>query len=371
MTAMWETEHLHSAFDASVFEGSGQDRMNAVIRQFTDAMEANNRLSTALAAYRLEKTMHKDPGNALAYSRRVIEQTHGVFSPTNAASVFKNPIMKGIMQFRQQPMNLAIMMYRNIGKSLPEKLGGAGDNEARWTLAYQLATAAALGGMGGMPMDLPKLVGLAGQAAGGPAPSDWDDKFYRTLESNLGPDAAKLIHDGIPGMMGPYGPSLGHRTGFDAGFLFAEPKSDRPDDLYAYAAKSLAGASVGMGFEWLQALHDAEQGDYERAGEGVLPGTLKDMFKAYRLATEGQMAGKAQVTEPGSVGDVIQQLLGFSGVEREQKLAGHFALQKAMKAQQSVSDQLKAKRSHEKSVLGVKIPKKQAALGEEYENAYQ
>ena len=368
---MWETEHLHSAFDASVFEGSGQDRMNAVIRQFTDAMEANNRLSTALNAYRLEKSMHKDPGNALAYSRRVIEQTHGVFSPTNAASVFKNPIIRPIMQFRQQPMNLAIMMYRNMGKALPEKLGGSGDNEARWTLAYQLGTAAALGGMGGMPMDLPKLVGLGTQAMGGPAPSDWDDKFYRTLESNLGPTAAKLIHDGIPGMMGPYGPSLGHRTGYDAGFIFGEPKSNSAGDELAFIAKQLAGASVGMGMDWLDALHYAEQGEWGRAGENLMPGSLRDFAKAYRNATEGQMAGKEQVSPP-SFGKELLQSLGFSDVKTERLLTGHYALQKAVKTQETVQDQLKAKHaSREKSVLGVKVPKKEHALGDEYESAYQ
>jgi hypothetical protein len=375
MMRMWETEHLHSAFDASVFSGGGLDRTNAVVRQFTDAMEANNRLSTALNAYRLERDMHKDPANALAYSRRVIEQTHGVFSPTNAATIFKNPIIRPIMQFRQQPMNLAIMMYRNIAKSLPEKWGGDADNEARWTLAYQLGTAAALGGMGGMPMDLPKLVGLAGQAVGGPSPADWDDKFYRTMVDLGGETTAKAIHDGIPGMMGPFGPSLGHRTGFDAGFLFGEPKSDNVDDLYAYFAKSLAGASVGMGFDWLNALHQAEQGNFERAAEGVLPGSLKDFMKAYRLGTQGQMAGKQQVTPP-SFGDELLQILGFSGVEREQKLAGHFALQKALKAQQAEQAQtkgaqLKAKHAAKQSVLGVPVTAKERAIAQEYQRAYQ
>lgn len=371
---MWETEHLHSAFDASVFSGAGIDRTNAIVRQFTDAMEANNRLSTALNAYRLEKAMHKDPANALAYSRRIIEQTHGVFSPTNAATVFKNPIIRPIMQFRQQPMNLAIMMYRNIAKSLPEKLGGDADNEARWTLAYQLGTAAALGGMGGMPMDLPKLAGLAGQAVGGPSPSDWDDKFYRTLVEYLGKNGADLIHDGLPGIMGPYGPSLGHRTGFDAGFLFGEPKSDSPDDIFNYTAKSLAGASVGMGLDWMNALHNAEQGNWERAGEYLMPGSLKDMFKTYRNATEGSMAGKQQVA-PASFGDEVLQMLGFSGVQREQQMAGHFAFQKRIKADQAAQAatkgaQLKAKHQG-RTTLGVRVSRGEEATAREYEDAYQ
>ena len=168
MMRMWETEHLHSAFDASVFSGGGMDRTNAIVKQFTDAMEANNRLSTALNAFRLERDTHKDLPNALSYARRVIEQTHGVFSPTNAASVFKNPIMRPIMQFRQQPMNLAIMMYRNIARSLPEKWGGDANNEARWTLAYQLGTAAALG-RHGRHADGPAQAGRARRASRGRA----------------------------------------------------------------------------------------------------------------------------------------------------------------------------------------------------------
>jgi hypothetical protein len=369
LNKMWDTQHLHSAYDASVFSGSGPDRANAVIRQFTDAMEANNRLSTALNAYRLEKAMH--PDNALPYARRVIEETHGVFSPTNTASVFKNPIIRPIMQFRQQPMNLALMMYRNIFKALPESMGGAADSEARWTLAYQLGTAAALGGMGGMPMDLPKLAGIAGQALGGPSPSDWADKEQRLLTGLLGETGANVINEGLPGMMGPFGPSLGHRTGFDAGFLFGEPSSERPDDMLSYGAKMAAGATGGMAIDWLTAIQNMEKGEYERAAEGVLPGSLKDFAKSYRLATEGSVAGSKEI-RPASYGDALLQFLGFAGVERERQMAGHYALQKAIKDQpQTKGEQLKAKHQQKQSVLGVGISKKNASLASEYGSAYQ
>ena len=371
LNKMWDTQHLHSAYDASVFSGSGPDRANAVIRQFTDAMEANNRLSTALTAYRLEKGMHGDSDGALAYARRVIEETHGVFSPTNTASIFKNPIIRPIMQFRQQPMNLALMMYRNIFKALPEKMGGAADSEARWTLAYQLGTAAALGGMGGMPMDLPKLAGIAGQALGGPSPSDWADKEQRLLTGLLGETGANVINEGLPGMMGPFGPSLGHRTGFDAGFLFGEPSSERPDDMLSYGAKIAAGATGGMAIDWLTAIQNMEKGEYERAAEGVLPGSLKDFAKSYRLATEGSMAGNKEI-RPASYGDALLQFLGFAGVERERQMAGHYALQKAIKDQpQTKSEQLKAKHQQKQSVLGVGVSKKNASLASEYSSAYQ
>jgi hypothetical protein len=365
LNKMWDTQHLHSAYDASVFEGSGMDRANAAMKQFTDAMEANNRLSTALNAYRLEKAMHGDKAQALSYSRRVIEETHGLFSPTNAASAFKNPIVRAALQFRQQPMNLAIMMYRNIAKA------ATGDAEARWTLAYQLGTAAALGGMGGMPMDLPKLAGLAGQALGGPSPDDWADRTHRFLVSVAGETVANGIENGIPGMMGPFGPSLGHRTGFDAGFLFGSPNSERPDDMLSYAAKMAIGATGGMAVDWLNAVHQMEQGNYERASEGVLPGSLKDFAKAYRLATEGTMAGKQQV-RPASYGEALLQALGFSSVEREQALAGHMALQKAIKAQPLTrGEQLKQAHRAKQTVLGVPVTARDRALAQEYQRAYQ
>lgn len=363
---MRETQHLHSAFDASVFEGGGMDRANAVMRQFTDAMEANNRLSTALAAYRLESKAH-GAERGLEYARRVIEESHGVFSPTNTAPMFKNPIIKAAMQFRQQPMNLALMMYRNIGKA------ATGDSEARWALSYQLGTAAMLGGLGGMPMDLPKLAGLASQAVGGPAPSDYEDKLRRFITDYAGETAANIALEGLPSLAGALGPSLGHRAGYDFGIGFGEPDSEKPSDGLTYLAKQAVGATGGMAMDWLTAIHNAEQGEWGKAMQTALPGSLKDIAKAYQLATEGTTVGKQQLQE-ASVGEALLQLLGFSSLERERAFSGHFALQRALKAEQAEQKQTKGEQlkvKHQQSTLGVTIPKKQRAIASEYESAYQ
>ena len=136
-----------------------------------------------------------------------------------------------------------------------------------------------------------------------------------------------------------------------------------------------------MGLDWMNALHQAEQGNWERAGEYVMPGSLKDILKAYRNTTQGGMAGKLQVSPP-SVGDELLQLMGFSGVERERMMAGHFALQKALKADQAeqaankpltYGERLRQAQQARKdnTVLGVKVSKKQTPLAREYSNAYQ
>ena len=368
MMKAYETQHLHSAYDQSMFSGGGMNRTNAVMQQFTNSMEANNRLSTMLAAYRLEKAATGDHANALAYGRRVIEETHGLYSAGNTAPIFKNPLLRASLQFHQQPMNLAFMLYRNAFKAFK------GDTEARWTLAYQLGTAALLGGMGGMPMDLPKLVGLATQPVTGMAPSDWDDKMRRELADTLGPTATNAIMEGLPGLMGPLGPSLGHRMGFDAGLLDGEPKSASGGDVMAWAAKEVAGAPFGMMSDWLDALAAAEKGDYQGMAEKALPGSLKDFAKAYREGTTGEVKG-GKTIRPASFGDALLQTLGFSGVERERQMEGHYKLQEAIKNQpKTVAEQLKAKHAAQrqgKSVLGVPVSKKNAALATEYGSAYQ
>ena len=368
MMKAYETQHLHSAYDQSMFLGGGMDRTNAVMQQFTNSMEANNRLSTMLAAYRLEKAATGDHANALQYGRRVIEETHGLYSAGNTAPIFKNPLMRATLQFHQQPMNLAFMLYRNAFKAFK------GDTEARWTLGYQLGTAALLGGMGGMPMDLPKLVGLATQPVTGMAPSDWDDKMRRELADTLGPTATNAIMEGLPGLMGPLGPSLGHRMGFDAGLLDGEPKSASGGDVMAWAAKEVAGAPFGMMSDWLDALAAAEKGDYQGMAEKALPGSLKDFAKAYREGTTGEVKG-GKTIRPASFGDALLQTLGFSGVERERQMEGHYKLQEAIKNQpKTVAEQLKAKHAAQrqgKSVLGVPVSKKNAALATEYGSAYQ
>ena len=368
MMRMYETQHLHSTYDQSMFAGGGMDRTNAMMQQFTNAMEANNRLSTALAAYRLEKGATGDHANALQYGRRIIEETHGLYSASNTAPIFKNPLMRATLQFHQQPMNLAFMLYRNAFKAFK------GDSEARWTLAYQLGTAALLGGMGGMPMDLPKLMGIATQPVTGMAPSDWDDKMRREIADFAGPTVANAVMEGVPGMMGPLGPSLGHRMGFDAGVLNDEPKSGSPTDISAWAFKNVVGAPGNMLLNWLGALHSLEGGDYQKAAEQALPGSLADFAKAYRLGTTGVQAG-GKTIRPASVGDAILQTAGFSGVERERQTEGHKKLQEAIKNQpKTVAEQLKAKQAAKRqgaTILGQKVTPKNAALVRDYANAYQ
>ena len=173
--------------------------------------------------------------------------------------------------------------------------------------------------------------------------------------------------------MGQFGPSVGHRAGYDAGFIFGSPKSGLRSMIWlGFAVKQAMGAGAGMGMEWLNALHDLTLGNHERAFEAVLPGSFKDLAKAYRLGTEGQMAGKQQVS-PASFGDVLLEVLGFQQIEREQKLAGHHALAKAIRTQQeqqrmNKGEQLKAK--HRTTILGVPVSRKSEALGREYQRAY-
>jgi hypothetical protein len=259
------------------------------------------------------------------------------------------------------------MVYRNAGKALK------GDSEARWTLAYQLGTAAMIGGMGGMPMDLPKLAALATQPITGLSSSDYDDKFRRTLADILPQAAVNAIMDGLPGLMGPLGPSLGHRMGYDSGIINSEPK-DGDDGLETFVMKNIVGASGSMMNDWHNAATALFEGDYQKAFEKALPGSLKDLAKAYRLGTEGVTTKGGQTIRDASFADALLQTLGFSGVERERQTEGHYKLEEAIKNQpKTVAEQLKEKHRQRagQTVLGQPVTTKNRAITQEYGNAYE
>jgi hypothetical protein len=250
-----------------------------------------------------------------------------------------------------------------------------GDREALKTVAYQLGTAAAFGGMGGMPMDAPKLAGLASQALGGPAPSDYDDRFRRALVDSIGPTGANVIEEGLPSLAGPFAPVLGHRMGFDSGMIFGEPKSGSGADIGSFLFQNLSGASGSTITGWVDGLHQLEAGEYEKAGEGMLPGVTRDIAKGLRVATEGVTTPKGQMIHPGSFAAGLVQALGFQPAEIARAQQGRFELQKAIRAQAAVKTKgqlLKEKAAAARpSALGVNISPHNRALVQEYERAYQ
>ncbi len=203
---------LSSAYDSSTFEGGGMDRWNAILQQVTGAMEANNQLSAALSAYRLASAEGGHEAG-LDYAKSVVEQTHGVYSSANIAPIMKHPIMKVAFQFRQQPMNLALMQINNAIK------GWHGDKEAKRRFFYQLATAGAIGGLGGMPTMPFKAAGLAGMAMGGPNPSWYDDELHRAMANTLGTTVTNMIEYGLPSACWPLRTYAGSANWLEPGLL--------------------------------------------------------------------------------------------------------------------------------------------------------
>ena len=364
MKALLETNHLHSAFDASTFAGGGMDRWNSVMRQFTDSMGAVNRLSTGLAAYRLEKGQHgHDAG--VDYARNMIEHTQGVYSQSNMAPIFKNPLMKVAMQFRQQPANLFIMLVKDA-------LDAAhGNPEARRALTYQLSTAFAIGGMSGMPTFPLKAGALIGTALGGPTPSDIEDKFHRMGVDTIGETGTNFLENGLPALAGPYGVELGPRAGLNPDFLFGDPKSGSTGDMLSYLAGNAIGASGSLLKGGIDGVQHFEQGDYGKAAESFLPGSARDVFRAVRALNEGVTTPSGKTIKEGSIAAFLTHLAGFSNLPEMRAQEGHYQLQKAIQTQNR-GEQLKAKhKSKDKNVLGVSVGKKNEALGAEYGNAYQ
>lgn len=335
-----ETGHLHSGFDASLFEGKGLDRVNAMIRQLTDQMDANNRLSTGLAAYRLELAKTGNHNLAIEYARKQLELSQGVFSPTNIAPIFRDPRLRPFMQFRQYPMQIMYMLTRNVVKAFHGETPEI-KQEALRSLSYELLSAAALSGVAGLPLDVLKPLGLAGYALGiTPSPSAMDDKARRALADETSPTIANVIMDGPLSLLGPFAPSIAHRAGFETGLFFGEPYSDKPSDVKAWLFDTLIGAPGSWFTETGSGLVDLMNGNFSKAGQELAPiATISDLFKAYTYASEGVKSGKGVEILPASYPYAALQLLGFQPQQIARTQEGKRALTEELSQERTEKSQ--------------------------------
>ncbi|NBT74087.1 MAG: PLxRFG domain-containing protein, partial [Betaproteobacteria bacterium] len=85
-------------------EGVVKDKINKVdkgLRLAIQKVEAINRLSTAMTAYRLERGKGRSHEQALEYADRILTETHGDYTAFNAPRAFNTQLGKVALQFRK------------------------------------------------------------------------------------------------------------------------------------------------------------------------------------------------------------------------------------------------------------------------------
>lgn len=255
-------------------------RLNKGMRMAVQKAEAVNRLSTAMAAYRLELAKSGSKDKAIEYADRILTETHGDYTAFNAPRIFNSNFGKIALQFRKFQL-IQIAFYAKLLRDAftkPQERAAA-----LRTLGYSLAHSGVFAGALGLP-GYAAVAALSGFLFG-----DEDEPFDLTEEMRkaLGPEWSQLIMRGVPTLAGV---DLSGKIG-SGQMLSIAPFADIDLTTQAGVTQAIGtiagGAAGGMAARMLDGLGLIMSGDIYRGTEQVMPKGIGDMLKAGRIAGEG------------------------------------------------------------------------------------
>ena len=283
------------------------------LRLAVQKVESVNRLSTAMAAYRLELARTKgDKQAATDYADRILTETHGDYTSFNAPRAFNTGVGKIALQFRKfQLIQLAF-----YAKLIKDALQGNDRAAALKTLAYSLSHTAVLAGAMGLP-------GYSAIAwAIGALLGDDDEPYDLTAEIRKAigdEEVANLVLRGAPTLAGM---DISGKVGA-GNMLSIMPFSQADLSTTAGRAEALGtligGATLGMVSRMVDGLGLMLSGDWYRGIEQTMPKGVSDAMKAYRIANEGLTRRNGDVVLPASevsTMDSLFQAIGISPVQQ-------------------------------------------------------
>ena len=255
-------------------------RVNKAMRLAIQKTEAVNRLSTAMAAYRLELARTK--GNkqaAIEYAAGILQDTHGDYTSMNAPRIFNSNFGKIALQFRKFQLvqiGFYVKLLNDIRDPKERKV-------ALRTLGFSLAHTGIFAGAMGIP-GYAAVAALAGFFLG-----DEDEPFDLTewMRKELGPEWSQLVMRGTPTLVGV---DLSGKIG--AGNMlsiapFADIDLTTQAGVYQAIGTIAGGAAGGMAARMVDGLGLMANGDIYRGLEQTMPKGISDMLKAGRIAGEG------------------------------------------------------------------------------------
>lgn len=266
----------------------GVNKVDRVMRSVSQKMEAINRVSTAIAAYRLELAKTGSIDQATAYADNVISQTHGDYTRINAPRAFNTNAGKVALQFRKFQLIQLTLLTKLIANSFK------GDTKeertaARKALAFTLGHTGALAGLVGMPGFAAVsfiLKGLAGMFGDDDEPYNLEKELYEAMVAQWGEDAATMILRGAPAGAGV---DLSGKLGM-GNVLSVLPFTDFELSKASVAEAGFAmafGASGSLAQRFADGLKLVGSQEYYRGLEKLAPKGISDAMKAVRENEQG------------------------------------------------------------------------------------
>lgn len=285
--------------------GKGTD----FLRTVAERVEAVNRVTTAITAYRMHFARNGSVEKAIDYADKVVYATHGDYSGANAPRVLRTSGGRIIGQFRKfQLIQLALIsrMWNDFREGATKEERYVAAKQLAFTMSHMLA----LGGIMSLPGFATIAWWLGAFGAGG---DDEPDDPEMTLRRMIGDkETADLLLKGVPAWAGvDISASVGMGNVLSVS-PYSEFKFNRDD--YAKGLMGMAGPFAGgVVPNLIDGVNYMKDGNYYRGLETMMPKGIKDAMKGYRFATEGVTNRKGDVLikpEDISAYDATMQALG-------------------------------------------------------------
>jgi hypothetical protein len=282
------------------------------LRLAVQKVESINRLSTAMAAYRLELAKTGNKQDAINYADRILTETHGDYTSFNAPRAFNTGVGKVALQFRK----FQLIQLSFYAKLIKDALQGADRAAALKTLAYSLGHTGLLAGAMGMPGYAAIAWAINALLGDEDEPYDITNEIRKAIGDE---QVANLILRGAPTLIGA---DISGKVGA-GNMLSIMPFSQADLSTTAGRAEAfgtlIGGASLGMVSRMIDGLGLMMSGDWHRGLEQTMPKGVSDAMKAYRIANEGMTRRNGDIILPPdeiSSLDAVFQAIGVQPVKQ-------------------------------------------------------
>ena len=312
----------------------------------THHTELHNRITTALAAYRLE--LGKKPGDyegAKKAAYTALMRTQLDYSRENSpyamrAGKINQAVGPLIWQFRKFQQGMTYLLLDNAKKAW------GGDKEARRSLMYLMGAQAAVAGLRGIPFIMAPLAVANWFSSDDDKDGNVETQLRNYTADLLGPAASRVLWKGAPNLAGAdMSNSLGMGTMF-----FPVPYTDMHDIAkqktgemkLLKAVGAVAGAWTGTASQILDAISYFNEGNMTKGFEKALPKVLASPVKAWDISENGMTTPNGAVTMPADKFDAVDIFLKSMGLQSTVE-SEHYEAQKVKgNASQAIHDKAKS-----------------------------
>lgn len=304
--------------DATGKASQAWNKVDRVIRAASEKIEAINRVTTAMAAYRMELAKTGNVDKAIDYADSIIERTHGDYTSINAPRAFNTNLGKVALQFRKfqliQGTLLVKMVHNSVAGESAEVRAGA-----RKALAFTLGHTAVMAGAVGLPGFALLSFILSNLARLWQEPEDEPFDLEQELRKMIGDeDTANLILRGAPNLAGI---DLSAKLGMGNVFSIV-PYSDVELSRKGFneiATGLVLGASGAVGAKVFDGLGQVAKGEYYRGLETLMPTGIANGMKAYREQESGATKRNGDITLPADEIDAFDTFATAIGLTTTKK----------------------------------------------------